>query len=132
VRSVEVTEDKVVRPEGFDLERAWQEIAARVDEIRAPVEVEAVVSPAVLDGVRWVFGGRVVTGEPQGDARVPVRVRGQRAVAVAAQLAGFGREVEVLSPPEARRYLAQLGRDLTAIYGGGEEHGARGALNTAS
>jgi len=36
---------------------------------------------------------------------------------VAAQLAGFGRLVEVVGPAEARSYLARVGRELVALYG---------------
>jgi hypothetical protein len=45
-----------------------------------------------------------------------VAIGGQTAEFIAAQLAGFGRQVEITGPPEARRYLARVGGELVATY----------------
>jgi predicted DNA-binding transcriptional regulator YafY len=124
---VERTADKAVRPEGFDLDRAWQEIVERVDELRAPVEICALADPNVLGSLRWVLEGRLSVGEAQADGRVPLVIRGPNVEEVAGQLAGFGRWVEVLAPPEARSHLGQLGQELLAAYGR-EQPGAAGSL----
>ncbi|MGA2522361.1 MAG: WYL domain-containing protein, partial [Acidimicrobiales bacterium] len=43
VRSVELTDEPVVRPEGFDLAEAWNDVTAGADEWRAPVRARAQV-----------------------------------------------------------------------------------------
>jgi predicted DNA-binding transcriptional regulator YafY len=117
VRSVERTGEPVVRPEDFDLAGAWEQVVERVDGLRFPVEVAAVVEAETLDAVRWVFARRVVVGSPQPDGRTPVTLRGRAVRVIAWELAGFGRSVEVLSPPELREQLAKLGSELVGAYG---------------
>ena len=85
--------------------------------MRVPAEVSVLAEAGLVDALRWVFEGQVKQGEAQADGRVPVTVRGYRVEMVAAQLAGFGRGIEVLAPPEARAYLSDVGRQLTAMYG---------------
>lgn len=121
-RSVEQTGDKVVRPDGFELGQAWKEIAARVDELRAPSQLSVLADPGVAATVRWALEGQVVEEGGAGpDGRVSLTIRGHRAEVVAAQLAGFGGAVEVVGPPEARSYLSDLGRQLVALYGDGPQ-----------
>jgi len=118
VRSAELLADKVERPLGFELSRAWQEIAERVDELRAPTQVSVLVLPGAVAAVRWALEGQPVEqGDIGHDGRVALTVRGYRAERVAALLAGFGRWVEVVAPPEGRSYLAGVGRELVEMYG---------------
>ncbi len=118
VRSVEETGEAVVRPDGFDLARSWEAVVERVDQLRSPVEVSALAVPEVVESLQWVFEGQVVVGESPAGERVPVAVRGQRIEMIASQLCGFGPRVEVIGPAEARQYLAGLGAELVATYGG--------------
>jgi predicted DNA-binding transcriptional regulator YafY len=127
VRSVEITEDKVVRPESFDLSAAWREIAARVDEMRAPAEVSVLADPGLLRALNWMFEGQVAAGEPGPDGRVPMTLRGYRTEHIAIQVAGLGRGVEVVAPAEARTYLAEVGRQLVDLYGDGRAEDGAGA-----
>lgn len=117
VRSVERTGDPVARPEDFDLAGAWEQVVERVDRLRFPVEVAAVVEVGTLDALRWVFGRRAVMGSPQPDGRIPVTLRGRALRVTAWELAGFGSSVEVLSPPKLREELARLGSELVGAYG---------------
>ncbi len=117
VRSVEATGEAVVRPEGFELSRSWEEVVERVDRLRSPVEVLTIADPEAVEALHWLFEGQVSVGVADEGERVPVTVRGQRVEMIARQLSGFGRAVEVLAPPEARRLLAQLGQELVATYG---------------
>ncbi|MHB1498696.1 MAG: helix-turn-helix transcriptional regulator [Acidimicrobiales bacterium] len=117
VRSVERTGEPVARPEDFDLAGAWEQVVERVDGLRFPVEVAAVVEVGTLDALRWVFGRRAVMGSPQPDGRIPVTLRGRALRVTAWELAGFGSSVEVLSPPELREELARLGSELVGAYG---------------
>lgn len=116
VTAVEPTDEPVERPDGFDLAEAWSQVVERVDELRTPVEVEALADPGAIEGLRWIFQKRASFGPPKDDGRVPVNVRGQGLRVLALELAGFGRSVEVLSPPEARERLATLGAELVETY----------------
>jgi predicted DNA-binding transcriptional regulator YafY len=118
VRSVERTGEPVVRPEDFDLADAWEQVVERVDGLRSPVEVVAVVEAGTLDALRWIFGRRAVVGSPEPDGRTPVTLRGRSLRVLAWELAGFGRSVLVRSPPELREQLAKLGSELVEAYGG--------------
>ena len=117
VRSVEATGEAVVRPEGFELSRSWEEVVERVDRLRSPVEVSTLADPEAVEALHWLFEGQVSVGVAEGANGCPSRVRGQRVEMIARQLSGFGRAVEVLAPPEARATLAQLGKELVATYG---------------
>jgi len=121
VRSVELTDEPVVRPEGFELSQSWEEVVERVDQLRSPVEVSALADPDVVDALRWMFEGQVVVTDAPGGDRVPLTVRGPRVDMIAGQLSGFGGRVEVVAPPEARRFLADLGKELVATYADGGE-----------
>ena len=116
VTAVGRTGDAAVRPEGFDLDAAWQLIADEVDRRRAPLRVRARVAPDVLQLLRWVLGTRIWTGPAGPDGRVDVELRGHSAAAIAGEIAGFGAGVEVIEPQEVRDHLARVGRELAALY----------------
>jgi predicted DNA-binding transcriptional regulator YafY len=122
VRSVEMTDEPVVRPEGFELSQSWEAVVERVDQLRSPIEVSALADPGIVDALRWMFEGQLAVGDAPAGDRVPLTVRGQRVEMIAGQLSGFGGRVEVVAPPEARRFLADLGRQLVATYAGYAEH----------
>lgn len=51
---------------------------------------------------------------------LPARfVRANLIIALAEQLAGWGRQIEVLEPPELRRELARIGAELASMYSDG-------------
>ncbi len=118
VSGLEATGEPVVRPADFDLQQAWEEIVATVDVLRSPVRVDALVDPDVLPVLRWIFERQLDIGLPLSDGRLPVSVGGQNPEVIAAQLAGFGGKVEVRAPALARAYLARVGTELGALYGG--------------
>ncbi len=116
ITGAEPTGRPVVRPEGFDLADAWRLITGRVDQLRAPVEVQASVEPDLVQYCRMSFGNRLQIGPPDERGRVTVELRGHSIRSLAAQLAGFGGGVEVHEPVELREQLAALGRELVAAY----------------
>jgi len=116
VRAVEPTGDPVVRPEGFDLAEEWRRIAERVDQLRTPLEALAVAEPWAVHLLQYLLGSRVAIGTARPDGRVEVELRGHRVESLAAEIAGLGGAIEVLSPPELRAQLAQLGEELAARY----------------
>jgi predicted DNA-binding transcriptional regulator YafY len=116
VTSVERTGQSVTRPPDFDLSEAWRDIAERVDRLRTPVELALLVREPHVQTLRWMFDDQAIVGDPTVDGRIRVRVRGQRVDVLAAQVAGFGRDVEVVDPPAARKFLAALAGELREIY----------------
>ena len=117
VTSIDPTGEPVVRPEGFQLAEAWRLITDEVDQKRAPVVAHALaLNPQVARWCRATFGTRVRIGPSGDDGRVEVELRGHSEWSLAAEVAGFGTWLEVVDPPEVRRYLAKLGRDLAVAY----------------
>jgi predicted DNA-binding transcriptional regulator YafY len=117
VASVERTGERVVRPEGFDLAEAWRLIADEVDEMRLPVRARGTASP---EGARWLriaLGTEVRIGPADEHGRIAVEVRGHTPESVAREVAKFGRDVELVDPPEVREALARLAHELVTVYG---------------
>jgi predicted DNA-binding transcriptional regulator YafY len=117
IRTLQVSEDLVVRPEGFDLTSAWESITKDVDERRTPARARAIVRPESLSLLRWVFGRRLRIGPPRADGRVEIELRSASTRALAGEIAGFGRTIEVLEPEEIREHLSQIGHELSDLYG---------------
>jgi predicted DNA-binding transcriptional regulator YafY len=117
--SVVPTADRVVRPEGFDLARAWALITDEIDERRTPVRARALVDPGAVWLCRSMLGSRLRVGPSAPDGRVEVELRGHSTRALAGELAGLGAMVEVLEPTEMRDQLAAIGAELTRRYGEG-------------
>ena len=127
IRSVEVMNDPVQRPEGFDLAQTWRSIVDTLDERRATFRAIAL---ADRDGAGWargMLGKRVTVHGEQADGRVRLEVRSWSADALAGELAAFGDHIEVVDPPEARDALARLGETLTSVYGRGPARAVTGA-----
>ena len=117
VRSVTLTERPVERPEGFDLEAHWRTVVAELDEQRVTFRATARVEVESLHWLRSVLGTRLSVHQTEEGGRVDVEIRSWSARTLAAELAGFGRTVEVLRPPEVREELARVGAELTGRYG---------------
>jgi predicted DNA-binding transcriptional regulator YafY len=118
IRAVEATALPARRPEGFDLDQAWQSIMATLDERRLPARATVHADAGIVDVLRYVLGTRVTVVEPATEQHptASLEVRGQNPHIIAAQLAGFAEHVEVVAPDEVRTHLAQLGRALTERY----------------
>ncbi|MDP9465304.1 MAG: WYL domain-containing protein, partial [Actinomycetota bacterium] len=118
IQSVEVTDDPVVRPEGFELADAWQMITTEIEHVRTPIVVRALVDLQAMSRLRYALGTRLRIGMAKGDGRVEVEIRAHAEYSVAAELAGFGGVVEVLEPPGVRVRLADLAAELGVLYAG--------------
>ena len=116
VTAVQALDAPVVRPDNFDLEAAWAQIVANVDELRSPHRIEARADPDVVHILHWMFDRQLQVGEPNPDGRVAVSIGCQSVERCAAEIAGLGARLEVTGPPEARSHLARLAEDLAAIY----------------
>jgi predicted DNA-binding transcriptional regulator YafY len=116
IRSVELCEEKVLRPPSFDIAEAWRLIAADLEEVRAPVSARAMVDPDLLSMLRWRFARRLRIGPAGTDGRVEVELRSSSARALAGEIAGFAGALEVIEPADIRRLLAEIGRELAGLY----------------
>ncbi|MBN2623252.1 MAG: YafY family transcriptional regulator [Acidimicrobiales bacterium] len=116
VQSVEVTGEPVVRPDGFDLADAWQDVVAAMEERRNAFRA---VVHADAQAVRWLrgrFGPQVVVGDTLDDGRIEVEIGAWSAGALAYDLVTFGDHVEVVRPPEVRDQMARIGAELVERY----------------
>ncbi|MFJ2745201.1 helix-turn-helix transcriptional regulator [Streptomyces sp. NPDC087440] len=117
VTSVEPTGEPVVRPEGFDLATAWRSRTARMEERMHAQTVHALAEPASRAVLERVLGARLRITGTHPDGRLEIEVDGPTVEVVAERLAGLGRRVEVVAPPQARTRLAALAQELAALYG---------------
>ena len=122
VQSVELTDDPVRRPPGFDLAKAWEDIVARVDEQRASMRVTALAGPEIIGRLRGHFGTRLSVKESVEDGRIAVEIGFGNEEPAAMQLAGYGLAVEVLHPAGLRDELAAIGTQLVKRYRGVSRH----------
>jgi len=113
------------RPAGFDLAAFWSRWSASFMTSRPKLEVLVRASPDALSAFGEVFGD---PGRRALDAAPPADEHGFRNVALTFEheaaavqrLAGFGGEVEVLSPATVRDRLIATARQLLEHYGADE------------
>jgi predicted DNA-binding transcriptional regulator YafY len=109
------------RPADFDLAAFWVDWSASFITSRPKVEVLVRASPGALAAFCEVFGD---PGQAALDAAPPPDEHGWREVtltfehevAAAQRLAGFGGQLEVLSPPTVRSRLVEIARRILARY----------------
>jgi predicted DNA-binding transcriptional regulator YafY len=117
VQSVTLTDEPAVRPADFDLHQAWEEIVATLDERRGLRRVSALADEAVVRWLRMNFGTRVAVGASAPDGRVYVDIGFPESHDdPARELSGYAGSVEVLSPPEVRARMAEIGALLAARH----------------
>jgi predicted DNA-binding transcriptional regulator YafY len=118
VQSVEITDDAVVRPDGFELADAWEMITTEVEHMRLPIVVRALVDQRAVSMVRYSLGTRLRIAMAVEDGRVEVEIHSHNEYSVAGELAGFGNLVEVLEPQSVRDRMAEVAGQLVALYCG--------------
>ncbi|QUR65756.1 helix-turn-helix transcriptional regulator [Mycobacterium spongiae] len=116
VSSVDVTDNPVHRPEGFDLAESWREIADEVDRKRTPVEIQATCAPDGLGLLRAILGGRLEVGGSTPGGRIEIVIRGHNEYALAGELAGLIEWLDVTGPQGVRDHLAAIGDALVTRY----------------
>jgi predicted DNA-binding transcriptional regulator YafY len=125
VTSAQVLADVFDRPPDFALAAFWGRWSASFMTSRPRLEVRVRASAGAIAVFPEVFGDAV---RPALDAAPPADERGFRDVgltfeheaAAVQRLAGFGGEVEVLSPPAVRARLIATARALLGRYEAGE------------
>jgi predicted DNA-binding transcriptional regulator YafY len=111
------------RPEDFDLSAFWDAWSASFVTSRPKVEVLVRASPSALAAFGEVFGD---PGQAALDAAQPADEHGWREVtltfehevAAAHRLAGFGGQLEVLTPPTVRSRLVEIAQRILERYEG--------------
>ncbi|MHA6758318.1 WYL domain-containing protein [Streptacidiphilus sp. PAMC 29251] len=116
ITSVEPTGEPVARPDGFDLAAVWRTLATQVEERMLTATVQARADVRSLPILEELFGGRLRIGDPLAGDQVEIEVAGPSPEIIAAQLAGLGPRVEILSPASAREWLASLAAELARMY----------------
>jgi predicted DNA-binding transcriptional regulator YafY len=117
VQSVALTDEPAVRPPDFDLQRAWEEIVATLDEHRGMRRVTALADEHVVRWLRMNFGNRLTVGAAAPDGRVHVDIGFPEAYDdPARELSGYAGSVEVLSPPDVRARMAEIGGLIAARH----------------
>jgi len=115
VRSVEVLDEPVVRPDRFDLAEHWRSVVETVDEHRAPFLVRVRIPRHAVGWLRPMWGNRVRVLDDEADP-VEVELRGYSAEQAARELAMFGSLIEIIEPQDVRVALADLGRQLVDTH----------------
>lgn len=118
IQSVDVTDDPVVKPDGFELGDAWKMITTEIERVRMPVVVRALVAPQTMSWMRYSFGTRLRIGGSAADGRVEVDISSHSELSIANELAGFGKMVEVIDPAGVRARLANIAAELAWLYAG--------------
>jgi hypothetical protein len=88
-----------------------------VEQRRTYARATLIAERPVLAVLRRQFGTGAISSEPAA-GRFEVEIGSNSPELLAAQLAGWVKQVEVLEPPEIRRHLARIGAELVAAHRG--------------
>jgi predicted DNA-binding transcriptional regulator YafY len=121
IASVRVLAEPFERPAGFELAAFWRRWSAEFEASRPRLPVTVRASPRALAAFGEVFGQ---AAGPALEAALPPDEHGWRVVtlsfeherAAAYRLAGFGDQVEVLTPPAVRAGLVATARQILGRY----------------
>jgi predicted DNA-binding transcriptional regulator YafY len=121
VQSLELTDEIVDRPAGFDLASAWRDVLVAVGERRTSVRATVRIDPRFVRGLRGQFGTDMLMAEldgpPDDKGRIEVVVGGPAAIIIAQHLCGWGSLVQVVEPQEVIDDLTRLAGEILATYG---------------
>lgn len=117
VRSVELLDEPVVRPDHFDLAESWAESRRELEDESTAIEVTVRVAARALPRLR-----RLVP--VHGQARVPITAAGEVEVTIPFEskswaceaILSLGAAIEVLRPDSTRRRVAAEARATAAHY----------------
>jgi predicted DNA-binding transcriptional regulator YafY len=113
IEDAELTDETFERPSGFELRTAWSAAVGRFREARSERIAVTVRVSAEASGVfTRVFGDQVVERRAGGEAVLEFPA----CEAAISAMAAFGAGVEILAPDDVRARMAELGRQLSALY----------------
>ena len=125
VASAQMLPGAVARPPGFDLAAFWERWSASFTGGLPKVEVRLRASAAALAAFPEVFGDPVrpvlaVAAPPDAAGFTEVRLTFEHEMAAVQRLAGFGGQIEILSPATVRARLVATARELLERYQPGD------------
>lgn len=117
-----VADEPASRPEDFDLATFWEQWSAEFTASRPQLQVRLRASARALAVFAEVFGDQVPQAAgaalpPGGQDWQELTLSFEHELAAAHRLAGFGAEVEVLSPAAVRERLVATARAILGCYG---------------
>lgn len=123
VTSVHIIDEPASRPPGFDLPSFWEQWSREFQASRPRLPVRIRASAGALAAFPEIFGdaareamSAALPPDEQGWREVTLSFEHERAAAH--RLAGFGGQVEVLSPPGVREHLLATAQGILSRYGG--------------
>ncbi|MGH2386213.1 MAG: helix-turn-helix transcriptional regulator [Candidatus Limnocylindria bacterium] len=111
-----VTGEPSERPEGFDLPSAWRESVERTEARRRRVPRDGQSGTEMPTRTARPVRRRPRRGPAVARRPRKVAVSRSSAEVIADELAGWGRDIEVVEPALVRRHLARIGAELVARY----------------
>jgi predicted DNA-binding transcriptional regulator YafY len=116
VESAQETSETFAPPPDVDLATEWDRVVEEVERRRSTTTATILVAQRFLPVVRRQFGRHCTDVADAGEGRVRCRLAAPTALDLARTLAGWGADLEVLTPDSVRAELARLGRELLALY----------------
>lgn len=117
IRSVVVLDERADRPAGFDLAQTWASTVAAVEQSRRRVHASVRVPAYALGPLRERWGTDLTVLSETDDRHVLIELSAAMPEMIAEQLAGWGAQVDVISPDVVRDHLGRIGAELTERYG---------------
>ncbi len=117
IRSVVILDERADRPEGFDLAQTWASTVAAVEQSRRHVRALVRVPAQAVGPLRERWGTDLTVVSETEDRHILIDLAAAMPEMIAEQLAGWGAQVEVISPDVVREHLGRIGAELTERYG---------------
>ena len=112
-----ILDERADRPEGFDLAQTWASTVAAVEQSRRGVRALVRVPAYAVGPLRERWGTDLTVLSETGDPDVLIELAAAMPEMIAEQLAGWGAQVEVISPDVVREHLGRIGAELAERYG---------------
>ena len=131
ITSAQILDRPAHRPPGFDLAGFWQQWSQEFQASLPQLPVRLRASPQALAVFGEVFGDAVAAAigaalPPDEHGWQEITLHFEHELAAAHRLAGFGADVQVLSPPAVREHLLATAQGIFDRYGAADGPGLGG------
>lgn len=116
ITSATLTGEPAIRPDDFDLKKAWSEIQVAYLEQAAKITGTGLAEPWTLKILRDMFADGLVVEAEESDGRIRVSFTDYSIESLASRTAGIAAGFEIIDPPEARTRCREIGKSLLARY----------------